>query len=225
MKIVAFSDIHGQQDKLTQWCSVNPADLLIFAGDLQGNQTTDDGTNFMEWLHRLPYPFKIIVFGNHDGHYDIASNYVLNNQYHDIVILNNNSLIYQGIKFFGSPHSVEFGSWWFMMKDEELANLWKKIPDDTDILITHGPPYSILDNTVYGVYAGSKSLWSRVTQSLPNLKYHIFGHIHEAAGTETLNGITYMNVSALNERYQFTRNPITFYYGEGGNKVNYNVGE
>jgi Icc-related predicted phosphoesterase len=229
MKIVTFSDIHGQQNKkLTNWFESNPADLLIFAGDLQANQTTDDGTKFTQWLHKLPYPSKIMVFGNHDGYYDIITNYVVNNFYDDIVILNNNSYTYNKngneINIFGSPHSVEFGSWWFMLKDEELEKLWEKIPDNTDILITHGPPYGILDKTYAGINAGSKTLAKRIAE-LKKLKYHIFGHIHEAFGTVTIGQVTYLNTSLLNERYKFVNNPIIIDYAAGTTETDYNVGE
>jgi len=224
MKIIAFSDIHGQRSKeLTSWFKNNPADLLLFAGDLQANQTTDYGIEFIEWLHKLPYTDKIMVFGNHDGHYMDVINHLINKKYNDIRILIDGAIKIKGIKIFGSPHSVEFGSWWFMKKDDELEELWKKIPDDTDILITHGPPFGILDNTINNTITGSKTLLKRINE-LKNLRYHIFGHIHESYGRVNINGITFMNVSLLNEKYQLVNDPMIIEY-EHEIEENYNIGE
>lgn len=211
MRIIAFSDIHGRQDdkKLNLWFNFHPADLLIFAGDLQRNQTTDFGREFLLWFHELDYPNKILVLGNHDGHYVDIFQAAL--QYSDITILNNTGINFNGIKIYGSPHSVEFGSWWFMMKDDELTKLWELIPDDTDILITHGPPFGILDYTFDGHTTGSKTLFKRISQ-LNYLKYHIFGHIHESYGIQNISGKTFLNVSLLNEKYLLVNEPTIIDY-------------
>lgn len=212
MKIVAFSDIHGQYSKkLTSWFKNNPGDLLIFAGDLQANQTTDTGIKFIEWLHRLPYTSKIMIFGNHDGKYMDVINHVLRYNYDDIIILIDGSITINNINIFGSPHSVEFGSWWFMKKDEELEEIWKKIPKNTNILITHAPPFGILDKTFDNFTTGSKTLLEKVSQ-LSDLKYHIFGHIHEGYGIEIIDGKTFLNVSLLNEKYQLVNEPRIIEY-------------
>jgi Icc-related predicted phosphoesterase len=225
MRIIAFSDIHGKQNKLlTEWFDNNPADLLIFGGDLQANSSDDYGYGFMEWLHRLPYSTKVLIFGNHDGYYSNAMFYTRDKGYTDIVFLHDESVTINGINIFGSPHSLVYGNWWFMMKDSDLEEVWKKIPDNTNILITHAGPYGILDYTCDGFTTGSKSLLKRV-QELKQLKYHIFGHIHESFGVKTISGVTFMNVSLLNEKYQFTNNPVTFEYETGTTEIDYNVGE
>lgn len=225
MKIVAFSDLHGQQNKkLTKWFSDNKGDLLIFAGDLQANMRDDYGYDFMEWFHKLPFPTKLLVFGNHDGYYSNAMFYVRDRGYEDIIFLQDEGINIGGIKIYGSPYTVEFLNWWFMKKDEELAELWKKIPDDTEILITHGPPYGILDDNEDGLFLGSKTLLERVLQ-LKNLKYHIFGHIHEGFGIKIIDNKTFINVSLLNERYQLTNNPVVINYEGGSIEHDYNVGE
>src|SRR5512135_352240 len=150
MKIVAFSDIHGQITKnLTEWFENNPADLLLFAGDIQMNNS-DSGMKFISWLHRLPYTRKILTFGNHDGNYIYVVNFLRRSEFPSITVLNNESTTVDGIKIFGSPYSVEYGNWYFMKRDSELAGMWQKIPDDVNILLTHCPPYGILDSTCDG---------------------------------------------------------------------------
>lgn len=229
MKIVAFSDIHGQQSKkLTEWFNKNPADLLIFGGDLQENQLNDFGTKFLDWMHKLPYPQKVMVFGNHDGNYKVTLQHKFDKGYDDIIILTDTSMIIRtptcDVKIYGSPHSVQYGSWWFMMKDDELTELWKAIPDDTNILITHGPPFGIRDETVGKFTTGSKSLLERIKE-LKYLKYHIFGHIHESYGIDVIGKTTFLNVSLLNERYKLVNNPIIIDYDTGITQHDYNVGE
>jgi len=67
-----------------------------------------------------------------------------------------------------------------MLSEKELKKKWALIPENTDILITHGPPFGMLDKNIDGTYCGSKSLSDNLLRL--NLKVHIFGHIHEAYG-------------------------------------------
>lgn len=212
MKITVFSDIHGQFNSkdFNKSFRNNPGDVLIFAGDLQINNM-DNGIGFIDWFHKLPYEFKVMTFGNHDGNWEHAAEHA--QKYNDITILNNESVTVNGIKIFGSPHSVEFGKWWFMMKDELLATLWAKIPDDIDILVTHSPPFGILDQTIDGFTTGSRTLSKRISE-LHNLKYHIFGHIHESYGVRELMNICFINASILDERYRLVNSIMCFEYGD-----------
>ena len=219
MKIVAFSDTHGQRDKrLTEWFNFNPADLLIFSGDLQRNQY-DFGEDFIDWIHALPYTDKILVFGNHDGNYIYILEYA--EKYPEIKFLMNSCININGINIFGSPYSVRYQDWWFMMEDKELSKIWKEIPEDTEILITHCPPFGILDSTFDGYNAGSKTLLEKINR-LEKLKYHFFGHIHESYGKQNINEKIFINVSLLNEIYYFTNYPVIIDYDLRGD---YNVGE
>jgi Icc-related predicted phosphoesterase len=65
------------------------------------------------------------------------------------------------------------------------------IPANTDILITHGPPYGILDKNRVGFSAGCQSLKRAVKRIHPKL--HVFGHIHEAGGMVEMGGTTFVN--------------------------------
>ena len=59
--------------------------------------------------------------------------------------------------------------------------------------MTHCPPLGILDETTGGKHGGSAYLKKVVVKRRP--KYHVFGHIHEAAGMFKADGITYLNVA------------------------------
>lgn len=218
MRITVFSDIHGQfnSKKFNKHLRDNSGDILIFSGDLQLNNS-DDGSKFIDWLHKQPFDLKIMTFGNHDGNWKYTSEYA--NPFKDIIILNNTYIDINGVRIFGSPHSVEYGKWWFMMKDELLADLWKKIPNDTNILITHSPPFGILDQTIDGFTTGSRTLSERISE-LHDLRYHIFGHIHEAYGTRELMGICFINASTLDEKYRLANPVIRFdYEGDCEHKI------
>jgi Icc-related predicted phosphoesterase len=204
-KIVCFSDIHGQMSKsLKDWFINNPGDILLFAGDIQVNQT-DDGKAFLAWVHSLPFEFKVITFGNHDS--NAAFMLEEARSYKDITILNHQAATIKGIKIFASPYSLPFGSWWFMASEAELKNLYEAIPEDTEMLVTHGGAFEILDKTVRGDSTGSTSLRNRIGE-LPNLKYHVHGHIHEAYGGTEIDGVTRINCSVLNEAYKLRNNPV-----------------
>ncbi len=214
MNFITLSDTHGQHrsKKLNKFLQENPADVLLFAGDLQLNNF-DDGKDFLEWLDSLPYDYKICTFGNHDGNHDYTLEH--KEKYKNIYFLKENGITINGINIWGSPYSVQFMNWWFMKPDKDLADLYKHIPQNTDILITHTPPKYILDAIKVGdAYdgtknAGSLSLYNRLAE-LHNLKYHIFGHIHEGYGQTHVNDLKFINASVLDERYRLVNNPIIF---------------
>src|SRR5262249_28918150 len=99
----------------------------------------------------------------------------------------------EGLKIYGSPWTPLFCDWAFMLPDADLASKWDKIPSGLDVLITHGPPFGILDWTNRKEHAGSATLINRVHEVKPRL--HVFGHIHEAAGRTESNGTTFLNAS------------------------------
>jgi Icc-related predicted phosphoesterase len=222
MKIVSFSDIHGQHSrKLKRWFTYNPGDLLLFAGDLQLNQH-DFGESFIDWVHDLPYTNKVLIFGNHDGNYMYTLRYT--EKYPEIKFLMNSSITIDGINIFGSPYSVVIPnhSWWFSEPDEVLEKIWRGIPEKTNILLTHCPPIGIMDTTVDGTNAGSKTLLDSIAQL--SIKYHIFGHIQESYGIKEKDGTTFINASLLNEAYHIKNLPVIFDY-DTGIIDEYNVGE
>jgi len=210
LKFIALSDTHGQHRsrKLNKFINENSADALLFAGDLQLNNF-DDGLDFIEWLHSLPYKYKVMTFGNHDGNFENIVEKA--KEYNDVFVLNNESVSIKGIRIWGSPHSLPFLSWFFMKSDKELEEVYKKIPNNVDILMTHVPTFGILDVTKDGILTGSMSLLNRIKE-LKKLKCHICAHIHENGGKfETIDNVDFINASVLNEKYQMIHDPIIFY--------------
>lgn len=212
MKIVTISDTHNKHNKL-DLSNYYDCDTIIHAGDWTGN--TDRTTNFLDWYNKLPFKNKILIAGNHEKrieHKPEAFTKILLD-YPTVKYLNNTSITIDDINFFGSPWSNNFYNWAFMAEEDKLELIWEQIPNDTHVLITHGPAYSINDLVVRPFdrdpNVGSKTLQNRKLE-LRNLKVHISGHIHEAYGQVESNGILNICPSVLNEYYQLVNKPITF---------------
>jgi hypothetical protein len=123
------------------------------------------------------------------------------------IYLQDSGVDIDGIKFWGSPWQPEFYNWAFNLpRGPELARVWAQIPNDTDVLITHGPPYGVLDEIYHGKRVGCQDLSDALERVKP--KVHVFGHIHEGYGVLEQNGTTYVNASLCNQYYQLVHSPI-----------------
>ena len=206
MKICAISDTH-KQHKYLKLPSSDEVDTLIHAGDFSAFESSF--YNFLEWFSSLDFKNKILIAGNHD-------NYVYEEGYQKIfdickakgvIYLEDSSVEIDGIKFYGSPWSLRFGTWDFMVSEERLAEYWGLIPADTHVLITHTPAYKEGDrvNNSYNLdrHVGSKTLKQRL-EELSDLKLHIYGHIHEAYGIHTAKEKDYISYNASSFDYYKT---------------------
>eukprot|EP01084_Bolivina_argentea_P160294 279161_1 len=132
-----------------------------------------------------------------------------------------------GLNIYGSPWQPCFFNWAFQLnRGEELKNKWNLIPNDTNILITHGPPFchgdkrfslkSLKSERAKGKdnreYLGDEDLMNRVKE-INNIDYHIFGHVHLGVGCTIQKGIktTFINASSVDGAYQPENKPICFY--------------
>ena len=180
MKILHLSDTHGCHRRLRE---LPEADVVVHSGDFCMSGTEDEAIDFIDWFCDLPFDYKIFIAGNHDDCLFGAKIEGLDNNTH---YLCNSGIEIEGIKFYGVPMFMEDCA-------SGRENLhYAKIPIETDILITHTPPYGILDMDE-GVNYGSEKLLEKLTTL--NLKAHLFGHIHARHGIETINGITFSNGS------------------------------
>jgi len=208
MKIIAFSDTHWFHSGL----EIPKCDVLIFAGD--ANIGSERRMNdFVDWLNSQSAKHKIFVAGNHDSFCEAIGINYCKEFFGKIHYLINESIVIKGVKIWGSPYSVEYNNWSFMEYDSELAGLWNTIPDETDIVITHGPCKGILDkSTLDGRHCGSDSLRDKLKRIKP--KIHICGHLHSAHGHYTDYVTDYYNVSVLNDKYELTYKPTVIEYGK-----------
>ena len=115
-----------------------------------------------------------------------------------------------GIKIYGSPYSLEFCGWSFALKnDQDCQECYSKIPEDTDILMTHGPPFGILDTNMRGEHCGDINLLKEI-QNRVKPAYHLFGHIHEAYGEQTQGETTFVNAAVCTLHYNPLQKPYVF---------------
>ena len=208
MRIVATSDTHGYQPPFSDW-----GEVIVIAGDLTAFGQREDLQKFSRWILREAKQRKAIVFvaGNHDWVFQsdtraINSFKKLWAEAGNIHYLEDSGVEIDGVKFWGSPWTPMFYNWAFMRPDNELQEIWAKIPADTDVLITHGPPQGILDLTRRGSKAGSQTLWDRVREIEP--KVHIFGHIHEAHGQVQQGRTRFYNVAFCDVDYAPVQPPV-----------------
>lgn len=196
MLIDCLSDLHGHYPILPG------GDLLIIAGDLTATDTEAEHEVFISWLRKQHYSKKIFIAGNHDGHCMDYEPFCLQlGEY-----LCDSGCEFAGLKIWGSPWTLEFCDWHFMRKPHEMADVWAKIPSDTDILITHSPPKGILDATQRANRAGCQVLADKVAKIKPKL--HVFGHIHEGYGSLFRNGTHYVNAAHMDKEYRPVNSPI-----------------
>lgn len=199
MKLVLLSDTHGQHK---HWNNKVPdGDVLIHAGDISSVGTEYQVVLFLEWFSKLPHKHKIFIAGNHDWLFERDSEVVraILKNYPTLTYLQESSVVIDGIKIWGSPWTPWFYNWAFNIPPYK-ENQWDTIPLDTNVLITHGPPYGILDKTDRGQHAGCRNLFRKIGE-LNECKLHVFGHIHEGAGELQLAEKTYINASMVDEIY------------------------
>jgi len=168
MKILHISDTHNKHQLLKD---LPDADVIVHTGDITEDGTEDEVKDFIEWFCGLPYSHKIFIAGNHDNCLYGANIEGLPDNVH---YLCNEGITIDGIKFYGVPMFLEDDL------EGNFPELFSRIPDDTDVLLTHQPPLGILDEQD-GINYGDNHLYKRVMDVRP--KYHLFGHLHHADET------------------------------------------
>ena len=203
MRIVIISDTHNLLSKI----AVPEGDLLVHCGDLCGYGKLAELERFNQEISYLPHKYKIVIAGNHDWPFELENN-IARSALTDLVYLQDEGIEIEGMKIYGSPWQPEFMNWAFNLprRSSELLDKWRMIPQDIDLLITHGPPHGILDRTKYGQHVGCELLRQRVDEIKPRL--HCFGHIHEGYGQEQRKDTLFVNASILNIWYRPTNKPV-----------------
>lgn len=209
MKIAAISDLHGE-------LPVVPAcDLLVIAGDItpatreyhrQHYRTAHWlDTTFRWWLETIKARQIVMVAGNHD--FIFQDRYDLVPKDLPLTYLQDRHFEWEGLRIWGTPWQPIFYDWAFNLSEEELDRKFSFIPDQIDILVSHGPPLGCCDMTFDRRSVGSYSLLKHVERVRP--KMVVCGHIHYSYGSEYLDGKTLVvNASVLGENYKLQNRPI-----------------
>lgn len=226
MKTIAISDLHGYLPEITE-----KFDLLLICGDLcpvdchnRGYQRDWLNTNFADWIKDLPYNNAesrvVCIAGNHDMFLE-SMNTAQKSKWltfcgNKFIYLRNEAYVFRyeddKIKIFGTPYCKVFGHWAFMRED--LRKYYDKIPEDTDILISHDAADFnnlglISEGWSKGINAGNTVLAEYIKEIKP--MYYFCGHIHSGNHKfECIDGINCANVSIMNERYEPINKPLIF---------------
>lgn len=220
MRIVAISDTHTHHMEI----EVPHGDVLVHAGDFTYKGRRDEISEFLDWFLNLPHKHKVLIAGNHDIQLDsekrTAGNTILavddmdhwiHEEFYERIrskenahYLENSGVCIEGINFWGSPVTLTFGhGWGFNSDPDKIGKYWDHIPDNTDVLVTHGPPLEALDQVLPNYeMVGCDKLRDKISQISPSV--HIFGHIHESYGAIKKGNTTYFNASQLNHKYYYT---------------------
>lgn len=202
MKVCVTGCTHSQHFGIS-W--EQSADLLIHTGDIGGRTGYLEMKQFIDWIGKQPFKYKIFIAGNHDM---VLEDFKPINLPKGVFYLHDEGINIEGKDFYGSPYTPEFFNWHFMKKrGEEMKRHWDSLPSGLDVLITHGPPHTILDN-VERKMVGDAELLEAVTRTQP--KFHVFSHIHEGYGQKTWNNTTFINASHMDEFYRPNNKPIYF---------------
>lgn len=231
MRITFISDTHTKHNKVAPL--LPGGDLLIHAGDfMNSGYHYHEAWEFVEWFDSIKnYDNMVFIAGNHDRLFEDSPEKAseITNSFKYATYLQDDwvkvgSDMDNLIKIYGSPWQPEFYDWAFNLprNGEDLKEKWFWIPNDTDILITHGPPQTKLDtsgppwNTPL---LGCELLMERVKELKP--KIHVFGHIHGGYGYVFDGNTHYFNASVLNERYEIANKPMTIDWNPITNTVNF----
>jgi Icc-related predicted phosphoesterase len=237
MRITVISDTHTRHG-LIPTEDLPGGDLLLHAGDIMNSgYNKNDIWDFCHWFQSLKqYENKIFIAGNHDrmfqNHPEDVKQWL--DTFGDIMYLQDNDYVIYGdgpngdspqdnIRIYGSPWQPEFFSWAFNLPKNgiEIAGKWEAIPDNTDILITHGPAFGTLDTVTGRPWdgLGCELLAQRIEVIKP--KIHVCGHIHSGYGYEFKDGTHYFNAAVLDERYEYTQKPMTFDWNKETNTIEF----
>ena len=235
MKVTLISDTHSKHRQLSS--DLPGGDLLIHAGDfMNSGYSSYEAEEFFNWFDKIDtYDTKVLIAGNHDRLMENDPEWAsgILTGYKTIEYLQDEDLVlyYDGhngdfpednVRIYGSPWQPEFNNWAFNLprNGEEMKARWDAIPTDTDILVTHGPPFGYHD--IPGgdsIRVGCEMLRYRVDEIKP--KIHVFGHVHGGYGYYYNGHTHFFNASVLNERYNYINKPFHFEWDRATNKIKF----
>ena len=228
MKILGLSDLHGYRPATDLWPA---ADVAVIAGDIVPATAQYHGTSatgrmrqaewmkneFIPWLSTIPVKHVVMTWGNHDWCADQPGGSLIPDSWwpEHCHMLVNRGITIDGVHFYGVPQTPRFYDWAFNEDDNErsLGLRWDAVDPETDVLISHGPPFGAVDwvgTRSKGERVGSVTLrrWLEAEeQRRPSVV--VCGHIHEAGGMRgCVNNTSIVNVALVDERYKLCRTPM-----------------
>ncbi|MEM6604460.1 MAG: metallophosphoesterase [Pseudomonadota bacterium] len=205
MQLTIIADTHGDHEALGSMSG----EVLIHCGDVLNlfNEPWNDLVleRIDAWFGRQEFDLILCIGGNHDvelqrlsasGHKPFENAHYLEGE----------EYTFEGVKFFGAPWVPHLQGHAFFVEDDSLAEKWEHIPGDVDVLITHTPPYGIMDTSSAGLVLGCPHLSRKLAQLNPGV--HCFGHVHKGSGVEKRDNTTFINAALVNRDYKICRRPF-----------------
>jgi predicted phosphodiesterase len=213
LRLVCLSDTHNLHERVR----IPDGDVLLHAGDFTGRGTPREVEAFGEFLRRLPHRHKIVVAGNHDFLFQRKPERA-RAMLGELTYLEDASVRIDGLHLWGSPWQPWFHDWAFNLpRGQALAEKWALVPDGVDVLVTHGPPFGVLDRTITGERVGCHELTLARARIRPRL--HLFGHIHESYGVEQQDGILSVNACNCDLGYRISNAPVVIDWDAEGPRL------
>jgi Icc-related predicted phosphoesterase len=191
MKFVFVADTHNH------FPVIPDGDCVVHAGDACNGGTLTELVTFINLFGALEHPHKIYVPGNHDN--IVQEQPALVRRICEdagVTLLIDRGIRINGLYIYGTPWVPIYGDYAYMIEEEDLIERFFHIPGGLDLLITHGPPWGILDQTAHDfklVAAGCLALRDRVLAAKP--KVHVFGHIHPGYGQKQIGETVFINAA------------------------------
>ena len=202
-RLVLISDTHGCHEQMPP---IPDGDILIHAGDLTRHGTLAELSDVNAFFRTLPHQYKICIAGNHDFCFEQDKERAAATL-PAIKYLQDKVIKVMGLTIYGSPWQPRFCDWAFNLdRGPDLKKVWARIPKNSDILITHGPPHGLADLTETKYHVGCRDLLAMVQLVKP--KVHVFGHIHHSYGLEENDGTTFVNAAICDEEFRPLNEPV-----------------
>eukprot|EP00929_Paragymnodinium_shiwhaense_P082695 TRINITY_DN4370_c0_g1_i5.p2 TRINITY_DN4370_c0_g1~~TRINITY_DN4370_c0_g1_i5.p2 ORF type:complete len:303 (+),score=48.68 TRINITY_DN4370_c0_g1_i5:109-909(+) len=222
-RFVCFSDTHGKHDKIIAE-HMPEADILLHAGDFTNTGETSQVKSFAVWLDNYPAAHRIAIAGNHDITFDTEFYERSWSRFHPknkrdceearaalmdsrSIYLEDQAVEVNGYNIYGTPWQPAFCDWAFNLEGRKaLQDTWSKIPEDIDILISHGPPHGFGDLCFHGDRVGCPDLLAAIRKL--RIPVSVAGHIHEGYGVIEDGETMFINASSCDLRYRAVQGPI-----------------
>ncbi|CAJ0582654.1 unnamed protein product, partial [Mesorhabditis spiculigera] len=221
LKFVAISDTHDQLGALVEKIGIPDGDVLIHCGDMTNKGEKEKLETLNEEFGKLPHKYKVVVAGNHDLGFDDTEDWSKRHYKYptdgtregyklltNVQWLQDRLIEIEGIKIYGSSWHPLRGHPFYMARGPGMAEKWKMMPQQVDVLMTHAPPLGYLDQfgaERWGDYDLLQAIEAR------NPKFHVFGHVHERYGALSNGNTTFINAASCQKSNVLANRPIVFY--------------